>query len=119
MGAAASGAKLRLKTVGEAGADTAVSKTAGEAAAAARRTLSACKWLCEGSVQGPELGRKTVGETCKDAGASAGHSRELALEVRSAKKAVVVPFRAGTWNSEQGSMRWPAGPRTSSLATEP
>ena len=88
------------------------------------------------SVQGPELGRKTVGETCKDAGASAGycyehvrasnhtprsdrHTRELALEVLIVMKAVAGPLRAGTWNSEQGSMRCPAVPRTSSVEDEP
>ena len=161
MGAAASEAKLLLKT----GAAFNWLLRGSVLGPELGRETAGAHWLCKGSVQGPELGRKTEGETCKDTGESAGywyehvrasnrtprsdrHSRGLAteslpqasparctaamrfrlvtgccwglaMEVRSAMNAVAAPFRAGTWNSEQGIMRCPAVPRTSSLATEP
>ena len=66
MGAAASEAKLLLKTVA---AFNWLLHGSVQGPELGRETAGA-RWLCKGSVQGPELGRKTVGETCTDAGAS-------------------------------------------------
>ena len=91
-----------------------VASSIGDLVRSHRHVILRATWLRGGSVPGPELGRETESETCKNAGASAGywydhvrvsnrtprsdrHSRELALEVLPVMKAVAGPLRAGTW----------------------